>query len=63
MLLNVSAYVCSMILDHHDSEDSIQNTVAGFAERIDSLDPSRELVPWILTTARYEVVNHFCAKG
>lgn len=55
----VSAYVRSIILNYHDSEDIIQNIAVIFAEKYDRLDPSREVLPWILRIARYEVVNHF----
>jgi RNA polymerase sigma-70 factor (ECF subfamily) len=63
VLPTVSAYVRSMILNYHDSEDIIQNIAVIFAEKFADLHPSRDPVPWILRIARYEVVNHFRIKG
>jgi RNA polymerase sigma-70 factor (ECF subfamily) len=63
MLPTVSAYVRSMILNYHDSEDVIQTVAVIFAEKFEDLDPSRDLVPWVLRIARYEVVNYFRAQG
>ena len=63
ILPTVSAYVRSMILNYHDSEDIIQNIAVIFAEKYDRLDPSREVLPWILRIARYEVVNYFRSQG
>jgi RNA polymerase sigma-70 factor, ECF subfamily len=63
ILPTVSAYVRSMILNYHDSEDIIQNIAVIFAEKFDRLDPSRDVVPWVLRIARYEVVNYFRAQG
>ncbi len=63
MLPTVSAYVRSTILNYHDSEDIIQDIAVIFAEKYDRLDPSREVLPWVLRIARYEVVNHFRAHG
>ena len=63
MLPTVSAYVRSMILNYHDSEDVIQTVAVIFAEKFQDLDPSRDLVPWVLRIARYEVVNYFRAQG
>ncbi|MCP4454892.1 MAG: sigma-70 family RNA polymerase sigma factor [Planctomycetes bacterium] len=63
LLPTVSAYVRSTILNYHDSEDVIQNTAVIFAEKFDRLDPSREVLPWVLRIARYEVVNQFRAHG
>ncbi len=63
MLPTVSAYVRSMILNYHDSEDVIQTVAVIFAEKFEGIDPSRDLVPWVLRIARYEVVNHFRAQG
>ena len=63
MLPTVSAYVRSMILNYHDSEDVIQTVAVVFAEKFEDLDPSRDLVPWVLRIARYEVVNYFRAQG
>jgi RNA polymerase sigma-70 factor (ECF subfamily) len=59
----VSAYVRSIILNYHDSEDIIQNIAVIFAEKYDRLDPSRKVLPWILRIARYEVVNYFRSQG
>lgn len=59
----VSAYVRSMILEYHDAEDVIQNIAVVFAEKFAQVDPCREVVPWVLRIARYEIVNYFCAKG
>jgi RNA polymerase sigma-70 factor (ECF subfamily) len=63
ILPTVSAYVRSMILNYHDSEDIIQNIAVIFAEKYDRLDPSRKVLPWILRIARYEVVNYFRSQG
>jgi len=63
VLPTVSAYVRSMILNYHDSEDVIQTVAVIFAEKFADLDPSRDLVPWVLRIARYEVVNYFRAQG
>ena len=63
ILPTVSAYIRSMILNYHDSEDIIQNIAVIFAEKYDRLDPSREALPWILKIARYEVVNYFRSQG
>jgi len=55
----VSAYVRSLILDFHDSEDVIQNIALVFADKFEQLDSSRDLIPWVLKVARYEVANYF----
>lgn len=59
----VSAYVRVMVLNYHDSQDIIQNIAVVFAEKFKDLDPSREVVPWVLTIARYEIANYFRSKG
>ncbi|MFC1766032.1 sigma factor, partial [Planctomycetota bacterium] len=59
----VSAYVRSLILNFHDSEDVIQEIAVVFANKFPRLDPSRDLVPWVLRIARYEVVNHIRRQG
>jgi len=59
----VSAYVHSVILNYHDSEDVIQNIAVVFANKFDQLDSSRDLLPWVLKVARYEVANYFRAKN
>lgn len=59
----VSAYVRSLILNFHDSEDVIQNIALVFADKFDHLDSSRDLIPWVLKVARYEVANYFRAQN
>jgi RNA polymerase sigma-70 factor (ECF subfamily) len=59
----VSAYVRAMVLNYHDSQDIIQNIAVVFAEKYADLDPSRDVVPWVLTIARYEIANYFRSKG
>jgi len=59
----VSAYVRVMVLNYHDSQDIIQNIAVVFAEKIAGLDPARDIVPWVLTVARYEIANYFRSKG
>jgi RNA polymerase sigma-70 factor (ECF subfamily) len=59
----VSAYVRAMVLNYHDSQDIIQNIAVVFAEKFADLNPSRDVVPWVLTIARYEIVNYFRSKG
>lgn len=59
----VSAYVRSLILNYHDSEDVIQNIALVFADKFEHLDSSRDLIPWVLKVARYEVANYFRAQN
>ena len=59
----VSAYVHSVILNYHDSEDVIQNIAVVFADKFEHLGCSRDLIPWVLKVARYEVVNYFRAQN
>jgi len=59
----VSAYVRSVILDYHDSEDVIQNIALVFADKYEQLGSSRDLIPWALKVARYEVANYFRAQN
>jgi len=59
----VSAYVRSLVLNFHDSEDVIQNIALVFAEKFEHLDSSRDLIPWVLKAARYEVANYFRAQN
>ena len=59
----VSAYVHSVILNYHDSEDVIQNIALVFANKFDQLDSSRDLLPWVLKVAHYEVANYFRAQN
>ena len=59
----VSAYVRSVVLNYHDSEDVIQNIAMVFTNKFDQLGSSRDLIPWVLKVARYEVVNYFRAQN
>ena len=59
----VSAYVRSLILNYHDSEDVIHEIAVVFANKFPSLDASRDVVPWVLQIARYEVVNYIRRQG
>jgi RNA polymerase sigma-70 factor, ECF subfamily len=59
----VAAYVHSVILNYHDSEDVIQNIAVVFANKFDQLDASRDLLPWVLKLAHYEVANYFRAQN
>lgn len=59
----VSAYVRSVLRNYHDSEDVIQNIAVVFAAKFDSLDADRDITPWVLRIARYEVVNYYRSRG
>jgi RNA polymerase sigma factor (sigma-70 family) len=59
----VSAYVRSLILNYHDSEDVIQNIALVFVDKFEQVGPSRDLIPWALKVARYEVANYFRARN
>ena len=54
----VSAYVRSVVRNHHDAEDVIQSTVSRIAKRFDDYDPSKPFVAWALGFARYTVMEY-----
>ena len=55
---SVSAYVRSIVRNHHDAEDVIQSTVSQIALRFDDYDPDRPFVAWALGFARYAVLEY-----
>ena len=54
----VSAYVRSIVRNHHDAEDVVQATVSKIAQRFDEYDPSRPFVAWAIGFARYGVMEY-----
>jgi RNA polymerase sigma-70 factor (ECF subfamily) len=59
----VAAYVRSVILNYHDSEDVIQNIAVVFVDKFEQLGSARDLIPWALKVARYEMSNYFRAQN
>ena len=55
---SVSAYVRSIVRNHHDAEDVIQTTVSRIAEHFDKYDSSRPFVAWSLGYARLIVLEY-----
>lgn len=56
--LSVSAFVRSVVLNHHDAEDVIQATVSYIAHHYADFDPSTSFEAWAISVARYRVLEH-----
>jgi RNA polymerase sigma-70 factor (ECF subfamily) len=55
--VSVSAFVHSVVLNHHDAEDVIQATVTYIAHHYDDYDPSTPFEAWAITVARYRMME------
>ena len=54
----VRAFIRAGILDRHDCEDVLQETVRYIVEHFDEYDPERPFVAWAIGIARYRVFEH-----
>ena len=55
--VSVSAFVHSVVLNHHDAEDVIQATVSYLAHHYDDYDPSTPFEAWAISAARYRILE------
>lgn len=55
---SVTAYVRSIVHNHHDAEDVIQATVAHILGHYDEYDPSRPFVAWAIGIARIRILHY-----
>ena len=55
--VSVSAFVHSVVLNHHDAEDVIQATVSYIAHHYDDYDPSTPFEAWAISVARYRILE------
>lgn len=54
----VRFYVYSYLKDNEKSNDIVQDVFLAFWEKIDTLDSSRDVFPYILVMAKYRCLNH-----
>ena len=54
----VTAYLYSIVRDHHDAEDLLQRTAATAAEKYSNYDPKRPFIGWVLGLARIEIMRY-----
>lgn len=54
---SVTAYVRSIVRNHHDAEDVIQATVTHILDHYDEYDPSRPFVAWAIGIARIRILH------
>jgi RNA polymerase sigma-70 factor (ECF subfamily) len=55
---SVTAYVRSIVSNHHDAEDIIQTTVAHLIDHFDEYDPARPFVAWAIGIARIRILHY-----
>lgn len=55
---SVTAYVRSLIHNHHDAEDVIQATVTHILDHYDQYDSSRPFIAWAIGIARIRVLHY-----
>lgn len=55
---SVTAYVRSIVLNHHDAEDVIQATVTYLVDHFEDYDPARPFVAWAIGIARYRILHY-----
>lgn len=56
---HVAAFVSSMVVDFHASEDLIQQVAVAVAEQFEDYDPARPFVAWSIGIARFKVFNYY----
>lgn len=54
----VTAYLSSIVRDHHDTEDLLQRTAAAAAEKYSDYDQTRPFIGWVLGLARIEIMRY-----
>lgn len=55
---SVTAYVRSIVQNHHDAEDVIQATVTHIIDHFDEYDPARPFIAWAIGIARIRVLHY-----
>lgn len=55
---SVTAYVRSIVRNHHDAEDVIQSTVAYLIDHYNEYDSSRPFVAWAIGVARIRILQY-----
>ncbi|MGB0769080.1 MAG: sigma-70 family RNA polymerase sigma factor [Phycisphaeraceae bacterium] len=55
---SVTAFVRSIVRNHHDAEDIIQATVAHLLDHYDEYDPARPFVAWAIGIARIRILRY-----
>ena len=53
----IASFIRSVVIDHHQSEDVLQETAATVAEKFDDYDRSRPFLPWVLGIARFKAID------
>jgi len=55
----VTAYVASMIPQRADADDVIQAVALAMCDKLDTYDPNRPLLRWVLSIARHKVIDYY----
>lgn len=60
----VYRFILTLVLDHAEADDLLQQTLLTLWEKRDQFDPSREFLPWAFSIARNHVRNYVkkCAR-
>ena len=59
----VTAFISSMVHDHHDAEDVLQETAQTVAARFGEYRPDRPFLGWVLRIAKMQVYEHWRRRG
>ena len=58
----VSSFVFSSVRDRHEAEDLLQDIATTVYGKMDSYDPSKPFLPWVLGIARNKVLMYYRSK-
>jgi len=55
---SIRAFILSLVHDHNDANDLLQETAATMWCKFDQFEPGSDFVAWALTIARYKVMDY-----
>ena len=60
---SIASFLFERIVDPHEREDVVQDTLVALHRARHTYDPSRPFDPWLFSIARHVMVDHFRRRG